>query len=61
VRTLMPRNPTELEHASHHFSGLEGSTELQAPDRRKPEPDPWLPPGLRCQPGLGHEKVRPEL
>jgi hypothetical protein len=60
MRTLGQRNQAEPEHARHLCLELGGSPEPQAPDRREPRPDPWLPPGLRRQPRPGRKKTRLE-
>ena len=57
TRALGQRDQAEPKHALCLCSGLGGSPEPQAPDRRKLGPDTWLPPGLRRKPRPENEKV----
>jgi hypothetical protein len=60
VCTLTPSYLPKPKHTKASAQGSGARPGLRLLINGKPEPDPWLLPGLRCQPRPGHKKTRPE-
>jgi hypothetical protein len=60
MRTLRPRNLTELGHSAAPAQGSGACLGLRLPIDDTPELGPWFLPGLRHQPRPGCKKTSPE-
>jgi hypothetical protein len=60
ARTLRRRNLIEPKHIASPAQGSRAHPSLRFSTDNTPMLDPWLLPGLRCQPRTGHKKTSPK-